>query len=547
MAAYLHRGPLFRRSIFLAAVTQCSLRTFSRAISGDFEKAIELLETLQSNKLVVKTLSTNPQDANAVAIPEMLGLLRKVGYSPEDFTNRIKFIHVSGTKGKGSVCAMVQSILLQYRGISSGSQKGLLGPIGLYTSPHLTTVRERIRLDGIPVSKQMFAQYFFDLWDKFSTTDGDHELRPSYFRYLTILALHIFMQEGVETAIMECGIGGEYDSTNILSQGSVTVTGVTRLGIDHVGMLGHTVEEIAWHKAGIMKGGVPAFTVKQLPNVQYVLERRAAEKGVNLAVVEPSSALEKVKLGLGGDFQKENAALAASLAACHLRRLGISGNVPEHGLTSPETLPGNFVAGLQTVEWPGRCQILKEGNLTWFLDGAHTSDSIRAAATWFRGHLAQAQKEPNPPSATMLIFNQEDRDGLVLLRDLLNSLYKPGPVQTLGLIYPRGSTFARPLQRLGTAVFTYAAFPTNIPFMASTGTRNASIKAQERLASAYQNLDGNPLHMSYATIEEAVQLAKRVSAGTERVLVLVTGSLYLVGGVLQILAKASNTVDISSN
>jgi folylpolyglutamate synthase len=82
------------------------------------------------------------------------------------------------------------------------------------------------------------------------------------------MALHTFIQEGVETAIIECGTGGEYDSTNILPQGSVTETGITSLGIDHVGMLGATIKEIAWHKAGIMKGGVPAFTVKQSPDAQ---------------------------------------------------------------------------------------------------------------------------------------------------------------------------------------------------------------------------------------------------------------------------------------
>jgi folylpolyglutamate synthase len=540
MAAFLRKGPASRPWASLHSATRCSSIIFSRAISKErsFEKAVELLETLQSNKQVVKTLSTSGQDANAVAIPEMLGLLRKVGYPPEDFADRLNFIHVAGTKGKGSVCAMVESILLQYRGSTGESQKGTLGKIGLYTSPHLTTVRERIRIDGITLSKRTFARHFFFLWDRFS--NADCETRPSYFRYLTIMALHTFIQEGVETAIIECGIGGEYDSTNILPQGSVTATGITSLGIDHVGMLGETIEEIAWHKAGIMKGGVPAFTVKQSPGAQGVLEIRASEKGVDLAVVEPSSATEELKLGLGGEFQNENAALATSLAACHLRRLGICRDVPEPGPTALDTLPGNFVAGLQTVEWPGRCQILKDGNLTWYLDGAHTSDSIRAAATWFRGHLVQAQAEPNPPSATMLIFNQEDRDGVALLRDLMNALYKAGPVQSVGVIDPRRSTFARPVLRLGTAIFTYAAFPTNMPFMASTD--NACLKAQERLASAYQSLDGNPLHMSYATIKEAVQLARRVSGSDEQVLVLVTGSLYLVGGVLQVLQSLHTNV-----
>ena len=512
-----------------------------------FQDAVTLLDTLQTNKQVVKSLSTSGRDANAAAIPEMLNWLRKAGYTPDDFTGRLKFIHVAGTKGKGSVCAMVESILLQYRREYKRSQNGglgVFGKVGMYTSPHLTTVRERIRIDGNPISESIFARYFFDLWDRFNISNSTEVNaapnpsavdKPNYFRYLTILALHTFMQEGVESAIIECGIGGEYDSTTILPRHGVTTTAITSLGLDHVGMLGDTIEEIAWHKSGILRKGVPAFTGKQSPEAQAALEQRASEKGVDLVVVEPSRILTDVKLGLEGDFQRENAAIAISVAASHLGKLGVSYDVPLPGPSAGTFLPGKFIAGLESVAWPGRCQVLKDGDITWFLDGAHTTESLRLAAAWFHGHLLPAFVGPNPPTGAMLMFCQTERDGAALLRDLMTALYKSRSGGSVGVIYPRSSTVGHATQRLGRSIFTYAAFPTRTPLKLLASQEKADIRSQKQLASIYQSLDGNALHMAYETIEEAVELAKRVSKGNERLLVLVTGSLHLVGGVLQVL------------
>jgi len=549
MALLLYRGYVIRQAK-LVCKTQSSRRVLHipsksplarRALHNPerertFEDAVALLDTLESNRQVVKSLSQSNQDANASAIPEMLAYLRKAGYTPNHFKKRMKFIHVAGTKGKGSTCAMVESILLQYSKGSGPNQKNALGKIGLYTSPHLTNVTERIRIDGSSVSEPLFARYFFDLWDRFgrSKSDTHLDMQPSFFRYLTILALHMFMEEGVETAIIECGIGGEYDSTNILPADAVTTTATTSLGLDHVGMLGESIEQIAWHKAGIMKEGVPAFTVKQVPNAQAILAQRACEKGVDLAIVEASPEIKDVKLGLEGKFQHENAALAVSIASCHLKKIGFSSDLPPPGSAATKGLPGSFVKGLENVKWPGRCQVLKDGNITWCLDGAHTAESLQAAAIWFNEHMARAQAEVNPPTATMLIFNQTDRDGAALLRGLMTTLYT---VNSVGIIFPRHSPSARPAQRLGSAIFTYAAFPTNNPFKRPPGTQPVDLKAQDRLASVYQSLDGNGLNMSYSSIEEAVELAKRVSEGDEPLLVFVTGSLYLVGGVLQVLER----------
>jgi folylpolyglutamate synthase len=524
MATILRRA--FRAALLISLPRRALFSSQPSSTGHSFRDALALLNTLQTNQQVVKSISASDRNANEAAIPEMREWLRRAGYTPNDFADRQRFIHVAGTKGKGSVCAMVESILLQFR----SGQKNKIGKIGMYTSPHLVSVTERIRIDGLPISQRTFARYFFEIWDRLNaaTPRGDIEsTKPSYFRYLTILALHAFKQEGVETAIIECGIGGEYDSTNILPRDAVTTTAITSLGLDHIGMLGGKIEDIAWHKSGIMKDHVKVYTVKQDPGAQAILEQRASEKGASLVLVEPFSTLQDIKLGLEGDFQKENAALAVSVAASHLNELAMDVSLP----VPLETLPGEFTTGLETVDWPGRCQVIQDGNITWCLDGAHTEESIRAAATWYHGCLVKAYSGLQPPTATMLMFNQTDRDGAALLRQLMTALHTCRNAGSLGVFYPRNPPLARRSQRFERSIFTYAAFPASNP--SRPGEQNTDLTAQERLGSIYQSLDGNALYMPYATVAEAVALAQRVSRGDERLLVLVTGSLYLVGGVLQ--------------
>lgn len=434
-----------------------------------YSEALRLLDSLQSNRTVVSAVSDASRDMNQDAMPEMLEWTRKAGYEASDL-RRLRCIHVAGTKGKGSVCAMIENILLQYRGENQQLTEGKrsqIGKVGLYTSPHLVTVRERIRIDGLPISEPLFARYFFDLWDRFSTPAAtsivpdtqSSETKPAYFRYLTLLAFHTFMKEGVETAVVECGIGGEYDSTNILPPEAVTVTAITRLGLDHIGMLGDTVEKIAWHKAGIMKAGVPAYTVEQVPGAQEVLASRAFEKDVTLQVVKRHPALEDLKLGLEGDFQKDNASLAIVVAGLHLQTLGI--------IVQPtqESISEEIRQGLETVKWPGRCEVREDGNIQWLIDGAHTIDSIKETAKWFVKKVREADESLRPPTATMLIFNQQDRDARTLVKTLISACHvEIGARRNIQLPdrSPRNSKYysETPIFR---NIFTCAAFCTNIP------------------------------------------------------------------------------------
>ncbi|KAL2075970.1 hypothetical protein VTL71DRAFT_913 [Oculimacula yallundae] len=539
MASLLLLPPSIRNvSIFASrAAPRLKLRfsttTANIAERRTYAEAIKLLDSLQSNRAIVSSISSTPSDMNLTAIPEMLEWTRKAGYAPKDLAAPgLKYIHVAGTKGKGSVSVMIENILLQYWR-KREPEKTQLGRIGLYTSPHLIHVRERIRIDGSPISEALFARYFFELWDRFALAADGHssETKPNYFRYLTLLAFHTFIQEGVGTAVVECGIGGEYDSTNILPREAVTACAITSLGIDHRSMLGETIEEIAWHKAGIMKTGVPAFSVKQLPAAQIVLVKRAIEKETNLAVVERLPVLEEAKLGLEGDFQKDNASLAVAVAASHLKALGIA-DIP-----TSTTLPVEFTTGLESVTWPGRCQYIQDGNTEWMIDGAHTLESLTATASWFRSKCHEAWASRKPPTATMLIFNQQDRDAQHLLSHLLSEFRSAANAGNFRGLPPK---IMSPLGR----AFTFAAFCTNRPFKVPEGSEEfVDLRVQNQLAKIYPRFDrGNQLLMTYASAEEAVDLAYKVSEGEERVLVLVTGSLHLAGAVLQVLESRGKDV-----
>lgn len=503
-----------------------------------YAEALALLDSLQSNRTIVKMVQHSDRDMNLDAIPEMLDWVRKAGYTVEDF-DKLKVIHVAGTKGKGSVCALVASIVQQYsKGTDAvhsggtGSIKGNvehpsaanknvdLGKVGLYTSPHLISVRERIRINNEPISRSLFRNHFFMLWDRFTASAAAEghpnptgsDSKPGYFRYLTIMALHVFLQEGVRSAVVECGIGGEYDSTNILTKQAVTVSAITKLGIDHVGMLGNTIEKIAWHKGGIMKEGVDCYTVPQVEEAMQVLHERAKERSSLLKVIGRNTKIEQgnIKIGLEGDFQKDNASLAIAVTAAHLKRMGF--NDPLQG----GALPDEFLRGLEQVKWEGRCEVRKEGNIEWCIDGAHTLDSLDVAAKWFASKL-----EGTPRGQAMLIFNQQERDAASLALALHMSLER-----ATGMRH----------------IFSNAAFCSNAPYKALKETNesrngNDRLGVQKNAADAWSGFEADTEIEVYSSIEEAVSYAREVSKDRKKLLVLVTGSLHLVGGFLKVLQR----------
>ncbi|KAL8969056.1 MAG: hypothetical protein Q9197_004549, partial [Variospora fuerteventurae] len=192
-------------------------------------------------------------------------------YSDAD-VNGLNVIHVSGTKGKGSTCAFINSFLTAH-----GERTGFPRKIGLYTSPHLKHVRERIQINSKPLSEKLFAKYVFQVWHGLS---GKISPGPRYLQLLFLISVHAFINEGIDVAIYETHNGGEFDATNVIQK--PVVTGVTTIGMDHVEQLGPLIENIAWHKAGIFKHGSPAFSTFQEPAAATVLQQRASEKNVTL-------------------------------------------------------------------------------------------------------------------------------------------------------------------------------------------------------------------------------------------------------------------------
>ena len=401
-------------------------------------------------------------------------------------------------------------------------------------------MRERIQINNEPISEHVFAKYFFEVWDRLEAaaqaeqTQADTPTKPVYFRYLTLMALHAYLSEGVDTAVIECGIGGEFDSTNILSQ--PTVTAVTSLGIDHTAMLGSTITDIAWHKAGIFKHDSVAFTAPQEQEAITVLQARAAEKGTQLHVVEvhPSLANNEIKLGLGAAFQKINASVAIAAAAAHLRALGHT-SVPDPTKSTHIDLPPEFVRGLEQVRWPGRCEVRREPGLAWHIDGGHTMESIEITGRWFSEQMATATTTGTSQTSTprILIFNQQTRDANALARGLYSALQS-------GLM----SNSASP--------FTHVIFTTNQTFSEGYKPDLVSINinqqdvdtlaVQKALAKTWSDIDSSAEVHVLRTIEEAIATARAIakqqtekSSADIEVAALITGSLHLVGGAIEVL------------
>ena len=257
-----------------------------------------------------------------------------------------KFIHVAGTNGKGSVCAFIHSIM-KSGGINAG----------LFTSPHLIQFRERVRDTERMIESSEIVEKLASLRTKVTEWDP----HPTFFELTFALALDWFRDRKNEWVVLETGLGGRLDATNALKP---EVTVITSVSMDHQGLLGDSLREIAREKAGIIKPGIPVLTIKQHPDVMEIISMTARERGAPLQVV--TTPVRGYELGLAGQHQLWNAALAvAALKAV--------------GLRFPESV---LRAGLKQVDWPARFQRLDADN-RMILDGAHNIDSAETLVrTW---------------------------------------------------------------------------------------------------------------------------------------------------------------------
>jgi len=280
---------------------------------------------------------------------------------PQD---RLHFVHVAGTNGKGSVCAMLESAL-----------RADCRRTGLFTSPHLAEPTERIRINGVPISAERFAEAFDHVHAKVEMliAGGAVDMHTTYFETVTAMALTVFEEERVDIVVLEVGLGGRLDATNVVMPDLAVITPID---FDHEAYLGRSLEAIAGEKAGILKQGVPAVFARQRPPVARVLEAREVDARWtehwpirDLEVDARGSRFRlrdfQIHCPLAGEHQVENAVTAAVA----LMRLGVSDSAIESG-----------IAG---THWPGRLERVSEIPEI-ILDGSHNPAGARALAAYIQ-------------------------------------------------------------------------------------------------------------------------------------------------------------------
>ncbi len=282
-------------------------------------------------------------------LERMRALLRLLG-DPHD---RVRLIHVTGTKGKGSTCAMLASVL------------GAAGyRVGLFTSPHLEHVEERIQVDRVPISHTELAARMSDV--AAAVRELEHHDSPAitFFEIGTALGFLHFCYRRCDVAVIEVGLGGRFDSTNVCSP---RVSVITNVGLDHTAQLGNTLEEIAYQKAGIIKRRVPVVSGVSQPGPREVVRRVAAQMNAPLWGPAPVS---RSGIGLLGTHQLSNAAMAVA-ALERLREGGMP--ISEEAVTR----------GLASVRWPARIECVARDPVV-ILDTAHNVPSAEALVSTLR-------------------------------------------------------------------------------------------------------------------------------------------------------------------
>ncbi|KWT78222.1 bifunctional folylpolyglutamate synthase/dihydrofolate synthase [Candidatus Magnetominusculus xianensis] len=416
-----------------------------------YERAVSYLYSLQKHGIKLGL-------TNITHISNLLG-------APQ---SAYKSIHVAGTNGKGSTCAMLQGILME-RGYKTG----------LFTSPHMVRFTERIKVDGVEILPETVVELTEEINHAIRGADT---LNPTFFEFVTAIAFLYFKRQDVDWVVFETGMGGRFDATNIIKpEASV----ITNIDMDHMEFLGNTIEEIAGEKAGIIKQDTPVVTTSQAPRALGVLRQKAAEQNARLEQFGVdfdahlirhditgiefnycgSGGLSTLKIPFTGVHQVENAACAARTA-----EILFNGT---QGLES----------ALRGIKWPGRCELIKYAGVDMLLDGAHNPAAAEALSQTLQGIYVQSF-----PAIILIIGAMADKDTAGMLRALMPA------ADTVILSTPSYERAARPERLL-------------------------------ELARAHSTLR----HTLYSapSISEAIKLAGQIYKKGS--LVVITGSFYTVG------------------
>lgn len=409
-------------------------------------------------------------------LARMSRLLKSLGNPHKD----LRSVHIAGTKGKGSTAAMLAKMLE-----SCGFK------VGLYTSPHIVDLRERITVNGKMIEKRELTAAIAKIAPLSGTSKKDS---PTFFEIMTAAAFLHFVEAGVDIAVVETGLGGRLDSTNVLKP---DVCGITSISMDHHQQLGRSLPAIAEEKAGIFKSGVPVVTAPQAPEVMDVLRSAADRSGANLrvtgediefsyrfessrlagphtrvCVTTPLSRFEHLQVPLMGEHQAINCGLALGLLDA-LRGCGF------------EIDDQDAIDGLAKVELAGRMEMIGEEPRV-LVDGAHNASSV--------GALIRAVGQNIPYDSLVMVFGcglDKDVDGM------LNRLQSGADK----------------------IIFTQSGSPKSVP--------------AGELASRYAELNGKMSQVA-EDLEEAMSIATRAVSRED--LICITGSFYLVGEAKTLLA-----------
>lgn len=442
------------------------------ATVSPYTKAMRFLATLTDFERM-RIVRYNNQNFD---LDRMRTLLRKLGNPHE----RFRTIHVAGTKGKGSTCAMIANML-----------EGNGYKVGLYSSPHLNDIRERIQINGEMIPQAEFAR----LVRQVAPLVTHARPTPSYFDVLTAVAFKYFAEQKVDLGVIETGLGGRLDSTNVIKP---EVTAITNISKDHMAQLGNTLDKIAEEKAGIFKHGIPAVSVTQPPEVEAVLSRVAHKVGAPLDITgktiefsyrfessrmlgphnricltTPTTKFEHLAVPMLGEHQALNCGLALAVID-KLKQRGIALN------------DARCMEGLAKTSLPGRMEVVSQ-NPRVLVDAAHNAASLDAMMRAIGQHI--------PYDSMVVIFGCcSDKDVSGMLERITSGADK-------------------------------------VIFTAVNNIRTAD---PEELAARYVEQYGKMAQVA-PSLSAALEIANR--AVTKEDLICITGSFYLVGEARKLFAS----------
>lgn len=342
----------------------------------------------------------------------ILGLdsIRNLMQELEDVWKNLKIVHIAGTNGKGSVCCFLASILKE-----AGYK------VGQYNSPAVFDLREVYRIHGVEISKEEYANCMEQVNAACQRLVQQGKAHPTVFEIETAIAFLWFYQQNCDIVLLETGMGGSTDATNLIEQPLCSV--LVSVSMDHMGFLGDTIEEIAKIKSGIIKENCPVVTVSQLPEVEKIFRTRAKEMAAEYQQILPVGktwveadrlcyeypATGTIRLSMLGSYQVENSALAIET----IRVLETKG----YTITTEQ-----LKKGLETAKWQGRFECLCKNPL-FYVDGAHNEDGVKRLEESLRMHFPNRKK-----IGIMGVMSDKSYDAMLeLLLPLFEKIYTVTP------------------------------------------------------------------------------------------------------------------------